>query len=274
MPLSVVTIRAGAKSLNGREVNGMAKEDSHMRCSDCGKTLLKVDRREEMAELGEDATEGQEADYTASELSGDNGAWNIGIVEYCCSGCGRIEQVQSEYLPNYRDLILGWHEKAKDGDPFSRFVFEYLAFIAHLKNNIFFDEPSDRGAIQALKRDSLRRGHYLARVQADLELSEILNRLIKELMATPLLNSSRDLDFPEIDRWWNCSDPQLNQIDAAPKGVIRSADDWENMVELWYSVRNNLFHGGKDPNIRRDCFLVEHAYETSRAFMELESRDL
>jgi len=42
------------------------------------------------------------------------------------------------------------------------------------------------------------------------------------------------------------------------------------MVEYWYSVRNNLFHGGKTPNIGRDAFLVEHAFLTLRALVENE----
>ena len=37
-----------------------------MKCSRCGSTLLKIDRREEMAELEEDATDGQLADYLAA----------------------------------------------------------------------------------------------------------------------------------------------------------------------------------------------------------------
>ncbi len=42
------------------------------------------------------------------------------------------------------------------------------------------------------------------------------------------------------------------------------------MVEFWYAVRNNLFHGGKNPTIKRDCFLVEHAYRTLAVFMKNE----
>jgi len=65
-------------------------------------------------------------------LSGDNGAWNLGIVEYCCPDCKSIFALQSDELSSYNDLIIAWHEKANDGDYFSIFVFEYLAFIAHL----------------------------------------------------------------------------------------------------------------------------------------------
>jgi len=58
-----------------------------MKCENCGRKLIKIDRRDEMADFDDDATDGQMADYLAAELSGDNGAWNIGIVEYHCPHC-------------------------------------------------------------------------------------------------------------------------------------------------------------------------------------------
>jgi hypothetical protein len=167
------------------------------------------------------------------------------------------------------DLIVGWHRKAaEEDDYFSRFVFEYLAFIAHLRANVFYEEASDRNVIQALKRDDMRRGRYVERVKTDKHLLVALRRLLVELNRRPLHNSSHDPDYPEIEKWWNCSGPQPTR--AEPRGVIRSVDDWENLVEFWYSVRNNLFHGGKNPSVKRDCFLVEHAYETLKAFMDAE----
>jgi len=224
-----------------------------------------------MAELEEDATEGQLADYFAAELSGDFGAWNLGLIEYTCPKCGIVIQLQHDVLPNFVNLIRGWHEKAREeGDYFSRFVFEYLAFIAHLKNHVFLGPLSDRHAIQSLKRDQVRCAGYAQRVKIDGYLRGVLYRLLEELEQRPLHNSSHDFDNPEIDKWWNCSDPQPKVDDPLPKGILRSIDDWENLVEFWYGVRNNLFHGGKDPNVRRDLFLVEHAYKTLRAFVEIE----
>lgn len=242
-----------------------------MKCIACGSTLLKIDRREEMAELEEDATDGQQADYLAAELSGDYGAWNLGIIEYRCPKCGLVHQVQQDELPDYRDLIQGWHRKAhEESDYFSQFVFEYLAFIAHLKNNLFFDVPSDRLVIQSLKRDAMRRDRYAQSVKTDEHLLNVLKQLLEELKKRPLHNSSLDPDYPEIDKWWNCSGPHPSSSETLPKGVIRSVNDWENLVEFWYGVRNNLFHGGKNPSIRRDCFLVEHAYKTLKVFMDTE----
>lgn len=36
-------------------------------------------------------TEGQMADYMASEMSGDYGEWVVDIVTYKCSKCGKTE---------------------------------------------------------------------------------------------------------------------------------------------------------------------------------------
>ena len=64
-----------------------------------------------MADLEEDATDGQQADYLAAELSGDHGAWNIAIVEYHCPKCNLWIQIQQEVLPDYKELILGGIKK-------------------------------------------------------------------------------------------------------------------------------------------------------------------
>lgn len=241
-----------------------------MKCENCGRKLIKIDRRDEMTDFDDEATDGQMADYWAAELSGDNGAWNIGIVEYHCPYCLTTIELISDQLNDYRSLVFRWHQKAKDGDYFSRFVFEYLAFIAHLKNNLFISATSDRNAIQLLKQDAVRESTYLRAVMGNKSLSEMWQSVISELDRNPLHNTSHDFDSPEIDAWWNSIGNEPDRKCRSQKGIIRSLSDWENMVELWYSVRNNLFHGGKDPNIQRDCFLVEYAYRTLSIFMDSE----
>ncbi len=242
-----------------------------MNCRKCGKILIKLDRREEMAEFDEDATEGQMADYFAAEESGDHGAWNIAIVEYECKRCGIVFHVQGEDLESYKDLILNWHDKAgKNEDSFSSFVFEYLAFVAHLKNNLFYDTERDRQAIQWLKQDEKRKTTYLANVDKDARLQKTWEKVIAELNEQPLRNSSHDLDNPEVDKWWNSAGDEPERGHSLPRGTVQSTADWANMVEFWCGVRNNLFHGGKNPNFQRDRFLVEHAYATLKAFMNIE----
>ena len=67
----------------------------------------------------------------------------------------------SVLVMDYKDLIKNWHNKASDEDYFSKFVFEYLAFIAHLKTKIFVSNDTDRNAIQKLKQNPTIKNEYL-----------------------------------------------------------------------------------------------------------------
>jgi len=247
-----------------------------MKCNECGKNMLKIDRRYEMAELEEDPTDGQMADYIAAELSGDMGAWRMGIVEYKCNACGTTTEMIDDSLENYDALIISWHKKAMQGDYFSKYIFEYLAFTAYINSRVALGTNTNRAAIQRLKRDEGLKNEYLGRIKKDTEfdLRGTWIALIKELKRQPLHNSSRDYDYPEIDGRWNTSGDSINEESKLEKGVIHSLDDWENMVEFWYGIRNNLFHGGKNPTLKRDQFLVEHAFKTLNAFMKIRIIDV
>jgi len=247
-----------------------------MKCNECGKNMLKIDRRLEMAELDEDASDGQMADYFAAELSGDMGAWQLGIVEYKCNACGTTLEMIDDSLKNYDALVIGWHKKTMQGDYFSKYIFEYLAFTAYIKSRVALDAKTDRTAIQKLKRNERLKREYLDRIKKDTEfdLRGTWIAVIEELKRQPLYNSSRDYDYPEIDGWWNISGDGIDEESKIEKGVIHSLDDWENMIEFWYGIRNNLFHGGKDPTLKRDLFLVEHAFKTLNAFMKIRITDL
>lgn len=234
----------------------------------------KIDRRTEMAELDENATEGQFADYLAAEESGDFGAWGVGIVAYHCSRCGYSVDLVLDELPNYDGLIIAWHRKAMQGDYFSKYTFECIAFTAYIKSNMELSAERDRDSIQKLKHSQRLGEDYLRLIKRNSELREVWEAIIKELNVRPLHNSSRDFDNPEIDNWWNNSPDDSNNEQENRRGVIHSLRDWGNMVEFWYSVRNNLFHGGKEPSIARDQFLVEHAFKTLYQFMKCRVTEL
>jgi hypothetical protein len=129
---------------------------------------------------------------------------------------------------------------------------------------------SDRRAIQRLKQNRKFEVQYRSLVKRNKDLTETWNNLIKELKRTPLFNSSRDIDNPELDSWWNSNGEEKMENPSLQKGMVHSLEDWPNMVEFWYAVRNNLFHGGKNPDVHRDHFIVEHAYKTLSEFMSLE----
>lgn len=174
-------------------------------------------------------------------------------------------------------LIRNWHIKAGGEDYFSKFTFEYLAFIAFVKNNKYPEANDDRSTIQQLKRDSNPRNGYLQLVQTNRELRRNWEQIKNEFDREPFhdaarVNSGRD-EYP----WWNCSHERRDSKSCEERikrnGVIHSLDDWENMIEFWYCVRNNLFHGAKDPEHRRDQFAVEYAYKTLRELVELFLKD-
>jgi len=174
---------------------------------------------------------------------------------------------------DYKDLIKNWHNKASDEDYFSKYVFEYLAFIAILKTQLFHGNDTDRNTIQKLKQNSSIKNDYLNRIQAKSSLYRNWERIKIELDSGRLGNLSRNLNNVEEFKWWNCSHNRLEQQTEEEKsklkGVIHSFRDWENIVEFWVSIRNNLFHGAKDPEKERDQFVVKYGYKTLKELIEM-----
>ena len=174
---------------------------------------------------------------------------------------------------DYKDLINNWHSKASDEDYFSKFVFEYLAFIAHLKTQLFESTDKDREAIQKLKQNTELKNKYLERIDSNNNLKQNWQHIKDTLDNVRLGNASINLNSVEEIKWWNCSHTHLHEQTEEEKrklkGVIHSLDDWENMVEFWHSIRNNLFHGAKNPQNERDLFAVKYGYKTLKEFMEI-----
>jgi len=72
--------------------------------------------------------------------------------------------------------------------------------------------------------------------------------------------------------YWSCSCKNIEDREShvcEEQGKIRNLEDWENMVEFWHSIRNNLFHGSKEPEDERDQLLVENGYKTLKALVEI-----
>lgn len=170
---------------------------------------------------------------------------------------------------DYDQLIKNWHTKISAEDIFSKFVFEYLAFIVFLRKRKFGSANNDRDAIQELKRDKATKDAYLEKIKTDQHLKQVWEEIKAELTKNPLHNVSGGIVGEE--KWWNCSanSRQSCQSKSKQKGVIHDLEDWENMVEFWHSIRNNLFHGGKDPHEERDQFLTKNGYKTLSPLVEI-----
>ncbi len=149
--------------------------------------------------------------------------------------------MEEEKGPNYDQLIWKWYEKAVKEDYFSKFIFLYLAFIASLRKRFFVNSRTDRDAINSLKHAKGIKKIYLEEVGRKQELNVKINRLIKELKEKPLENISMNNERIE-------------------KISIKNENDWENLIEFIYVVRNNIFHGEKNPEEFRDLNMVWYAY--------------
>ncbi|MDK2889952.1 MAG: hypothetical protein PWR21_584 [Methanoculleus sp.] len=66
-------------------------------CDNCGtvmKVISRFRRLPKYDELGDDLTEGQEADYHAAALSGDYGDWGIDCTAYQCPKCQKVVVIE------------------------------------------------------------------------------------------------------------------------------------------------------------------------------------
>ena len=175
---------------------------------------------------------------------------------------------------DYYQMFKNWHDKASAEDIFSRFVFEYLAFIAYLMKKEYKDEIlSDRNVIQKLKLNISIRDQYIQALQNDSELKAAWEKIIEELHRSPLGDVCRSSYEATENEYWNCPHEskrsKTEEEKVRPSGVIHNLHDWENMVEFIYAIRNNLFHGGKNPQDERDQLLVENGYLILRPLVEL-----
>lgn len=230
----------------------------------------------EMSEPDEDATEGQIADHLAAELSGDMSNWGMGVVEYVCNRCHTTLEVISENLKDFDHLIKRWHERTRSGDYFEKYIFEFLAFNVYLKTHVGMTARNDRDAIDQLKQRRDLKQRYMRMIESEQEplLRNAWLEVIDELKKQPLRNSSRDYDYSEPVGYWTRADGSGREKDNSQKGIVHALTDWANMIEYWYAVRNNLIHGGKDPTLKRDIFLVEHAFITLNAYMKMIIKSL
>ena len=149
-------------------------------------------------------------------------------------------------LMDHRSQIELLHNKASEGDIFSRFNFEYLSFVAYLNNNLYLESKSDAESIQKLKNDKSICAEYMAQI--------LYHRLLKKVWKSLIEES------------------QQNWIDK--KNVIQNLEDWENMVEFWFQTRKKLYNGENVLEHMEGIDVVEQAYYTLSFFMNNQIKKL
>ena len=152
--------------------------------------------------------------------------------------------------PDYYDLIMQWYRRALDEEEiFTKFIFLYIAFNAFMTQTRA--EMRERQKIEFLKGDQDAKEFYLNLLHNDHQLKETMKELLVELDRESITNST------DGGIYW-----------IGENGKLNSEEDWENLVEFWYRVRNNLFHGHKVPDFPRDKRLVTYAYLTLFPLMQ------
>lgn len=149
-------------------------------------------------------------------------------------------------LMDHHSQVELLHNKASEGDIFSRFNFEYLSFIAYLKNNLYFKSATDVESIQKLKNDKTLRAEYMNQISYHRLLKKVWNSLIEE--------------------------SQQSMIDQ--KNAIQNLEDWENMIEFWYRTREKTYPGENVLKNTEDQNMVEQAYYTLSFFMDKQIKKL
>lgn len=144
--------------------------------------------------------------------------------------------------PNYDQLIMTWFKKATEEDYFSKFIYLYLSFDALLRKRYFVNSTQDREAIESLKKATKIKEMYFEDIKKNRELEATFEKLINVLKKESLKNISRN-------------NGEVKEI------KIESKEDWNNLIEFIYIVRNNLFHGEKNPESLRDFDMVFYAYK-------------
>lgn len=135
---------------------------------------------------------------------------------------------------DFIERIKKWRNIAeKQEDFFVKFALEYFAFNALIRIAYYPDRNAvrDRDLIEKLKGDEICMAEFLSNNK------NWIDELKGELDRKPLQNLTRNKELK-----------------------IENQEDWNNIVEAVYWIRNNLFHGYKNPGDGRDQKLVEIGY--------------
>jgi len=79
-----------------------------------------------------------------------------------------------------------------------------------------------------------------------------------------MFKENKDVDISNFIK--ELKEKPLTNLTKKEKITIKDSNDWNNIVEALYWIRNNLFHGHKLPNNKRDQKLVEIGYNLLSGF--------
>ena len=81
---------------------------------------------------------------------------------------------------DHRSQIELLHSKASEGNFFSRFNYEQLAFVDYLNNNPFLESENEAESIKKLKNDKIIRAEYLSQITYHRLLKKVWNSMVEK----------------------------------------------------------------------------------------------
>jgi hypothetical protein len=125
---------------------------------------------------------------------------------------------------------VDWHKRAlQEKDEFVKFLLLFIALEVSVKLKF--------SKIRDVKQDNSIKDEFYHNIS-----QKYLKRLKHELDKNPLQNMSPDGDH----RW---------------PGKLDSINDFDGIIEFIIRARNNLFHGDKELDKKRDMFIVKEGTE-------------
>ncbi len=155
---------------------------------------------------------------------------------------------------------------------------------------------TERNVIQRLKQDENLKNSYLAQIEISKDLQWKRDELIEESKRERFGNVSNLQGIKEwkrrnhvcsADQWcqqkW-CDISVLTKqlkwekqmktfFSNDDKWIIYNKNDRWNIVEFRILVRDNLFHGAKDPESERDLLVVKNWYLTLKSLVKIMIED-
>lgn len=146
--------------------------------------------------------------------------------------------------------IKMWYYKSEI-DHFSSFTTLWIAFNAFY--NVKFREGSNRKNIKEFVKDVNLKEIYVALLKSESNFKIEVQDLKKELDKKPLYNDKGSGRSSITGR-----DYPIN---------VENIQNMDQLVDVLYTIRNNLFHGDKSLLAERDQRLVELAYKILHQYL-------
>lgn len=179
----------------------------------------------------------------------------------------------SNYNSNSRDIVKTWYKKSEDNqesnNDFDKFIYLWISFNCFFVSE-FYDEAYEKRNKTIKKEDDKEEpseGNYLSvfcenqkykKLYADLIQNSDTFKTDLKLFKGSLQNNM----FPG-----KVADLRPNRVKESHARKFNNIKSLKQFIFVTYQIRNNLFHGNKDPGDENDLTLVNGIFNPFFEFL-------